>query len=311
LENILDDVTDEVGITLSASAKSIVNLMKVLTSGKAFTKVKDDLLDVSLTAEMLGISFENWQIGAKRRNKNESLFKSVVQVAKTNSKSKFENEIPNTTTKSSEFKFKCKMCGFRASNKQKLERHVKTHSNMARALICKKCNISFKNQKGYKFHQVNVHEADLQKMIDNNVEKEEEHGINDEINMNLEDDNINIESTTPKANDNMDYSEFERDVSAEVEYLLDEDEDSTSYYDALFETEHTKKESGEFVCNSCEKVYSQKWETKRHWIRAHSGIKYPCTECDFISLGRKDNLDKHMKKKHKEAFLDRETHSLN
>ena len=88
LENILDDVTDDVGITLSASSKSIVNLLKVLTSGKVFTKVKDDLLDVSLTAEMLGISFENWQIGAKRRNQNESLSKSVVQVAKTNSKSK-------------------------------------------------------------------------------------------------------------------------------------------------------------------------------------------------------------------------------
>merc|ERR1719450_993736 len=36
---------------------------------------------------------------------------------------------------------------------------------------------------------------------------------------------------------------------------------------------------------------------RRHWDDVHSGIKYPCDQCSFVSK-RKDKLNAHIKNKH-------------
>ena len=55
-----------VGISLEASSNSIRSLLEVLTFGTAFTKEKGDLAEAVKTAELLGISIDNWQIGRRK-----------------------------------------------------------------------------------------------------------------------------------------------------------------------------------------------------------------------------------------------------
>merc|ERR1719186_575879 len=57
--------SDIPGVSIPAPSTSIVNLLKVLATGIAITKTKVDLLDVSKTAEAMGIEMENSQIGVK------------------------------------------------------------------------------------------------------------------------------------------------------------------------------------------------------------------------------------------------------
>merc|ERR1719410_2886067 len=59
---ILATNSRSVGISLEASSNSIRSLLKVLTSGMAFTKEQDNLREAIMTAELLGISIKNWKI---------------------------------------------------------------------------------------------------------------------------------------------------------------------------------------------------------------------------------------------------------
>ena len=44
-----------------------MNLLKVLATGIAISNKRADLVDVSKTAEAMGIDMENWQIGVKNK----------------------------------------------------------------------------------------------------------------------------------------------------------------------------------------------------------------------------------------------------
>ena len=61
------DLKEDVGISVPATTNTLVNLMKVLTTGIAVTKLREDLDEIANIANMIGIDFENWQIGAKRK----------------------------------------------------------------------------------------------------------------------------------------------------------------------------------------------------------------------------------------------------
>ena len=53
-------------IFIPASTASLVNLIKILSTGVSISERKEDLLDVIHTAEMLGMNLKDIQIGAKR-----------------------------------------------------------------------------------------------------------------------------------------------------------------------------------------------------------------------------------------------------
>ena len=59
---ILATNSSSVGISLEASSNSIKSLLKVLTSGMAFTKEQGNLMEAIRTSELLGISIKNWKI---------------------------------------------------------------------------------------------------------------------------------------------------------------------------------------------------------------------------------------------------------
>ena len=72
---------DGVGISIPAYSSEIVNLMKVLTHGLVLANNKNNLQELGLLAESLGINFKNWQIGSKKKKE------SIIQT-KTTKKAK-------------------------------------------------------------------------------------------------------------------------------------------------------------------------------------------------------------------------------
>ena len=79
LPEVLDGVKDDVGISVAASSNSIGSFLKVLSSGVVFTKVKTDLLEIGDIAESLGINFENWQIGEKKKKDSSKDIKKKIK----------------------------------------------------------------------------------------------------------------------------------------------------------------------------------------------------------------------------------------
>jgi len=56
-------------IFIPASTQSLVNLIKVLSTGYSMASNKEELLDVLKTAELIGISMKGVQIGTKKKSK--------------------------------------------------------------------------------------------------------------------------------------------------------------------------------------------------------------------------------------------------
>ena len=56
-------------VFVPASTQSLVNLIKVLTTGYSMASNKEELLDVLKTAELIGISMKGVQIGTKKKSK--------------------------------------------------------------------------------------------------------------------------------------------------------------------------------------------------------------------------------------------------
>ena len=72
LSRALQDIpTDTIpSIFIPASTASVVNLLKILSTGVTISDNKDDLVDVVNTAGLLGINLKNVQIGTKRLGKD-------------------------------------------------------------------------------------------------------------------------------------------------------------------------------------------------------------------------------------------------
>ena len=89
LLNRTSGLGDLPGISVPASSGSLVNLLKILTTGVAIADNKSHLLEASRAAELLGIKLLNCQIGSKKQklevrkpvddNRDGSRFKSKYQ----------------------------------------------------------------------------------------------------------------------------------------------------------------------------------------------------------------------------------------
>jgi len=68
LEELLSNVVGDLpGISVAVSSGSLVNLLKILTSGAAISNNRGHLMEVGSAAEVLGIKMENCQIGVKKK----------------------------------------------------------------------------------------------------------------------------------------------------------------------------------------------------------------------------------------------------
>ena len=168
-----------VGISLDASSNSIKSLLQVLTSGMAFTKEQGDLREAIRTAELLGISIENWQIG-KRREKEKPIkidfciklpSRLINKPQETNENGKMKrvrkSKIKHVTSLD-ESRLRCEICGYESRNSTKIKRHVRTHSNNHK-YECESCSYTFKNAES-----LNNHISIAHSNSNNDIEVEEE-----------------------------------------------------------------------------------------------------------------------------------------
>ena len=171
------DLKEDVGISVPATTNTLVNLMKVLTTGIAVTKLREDLDEIANIANIIGIDFENWQIGAKRKRTEKVVGKEEevksshkrgvdkVPIIKTekekdydktpaakNTNLDLEKALSSLHKKSST----CNFCGKICERKDKLKIHIGSHFKL-RTRNCQDCGLSFKNQEQMDDHFPLVH----------------------------------------------------------------------------------------------------------------------------------------------------------
>ena len=179
------DLKEDVGISVPATTSTLVNLMKVLTTGIAVTKLREDLDEIANIANIIGIDFENWQIGAKKKKakylasssgREKGVGKEEVKSSHKRGvdkvpiiKTEIEKDYDKTpTAKNTNLDLEkalsslhkksstCNFCGKICERKDKLKIHIGSHFKL-RTRNCQDCGLSFKNQEQMDDHFPLVH----------------------------------------------------------------------------------------------------------------------------------------------------------
>jgi len=174
------------GISVPASSGSLVNLVKILSTGVAIATNKSHLLETTKAAEAIGIKLENCQIGIKKKkpevvkqpspNNRKRKFPGVEATEK---KMKLKDEVkkefndqedgnptPDIMGMSSnsgpQKKHHCDQCDKTFSSKQALQRHVLLHSENPTPFGCDKCEKKYDRKYRLEKHKKTEAEAELE-----------------------------------------------------------------------------------------------------------------------------------------------------
>jgi len=283
------------GVTIPASSSSIVNLLKVLATGIAITKNKLDLTDVSKTAEAMGISMENWQIGVKNNrakpsggqpssstnDKNPKLVKkNAKKVADGTMK---EEPLEESSQDKIVKKHSCPECGKQFGRKDHLNRHALTHSKSKDALS---------NQ------MTKVQDPDYVEDSDLVVHVKQEQ-LSAEEDRQIESENANQHGTD---NNQIGNDQVADDESIITDGMIGEENESTIQEGDGEMSEGiiaSKEGDATFPCGQCDKIFKNRTHLTRHEA-VHSGIRFDCDKCSS-TFSRKDKLNAHMRKKHSQT----------
>jgi len=169
---------DMPGISIPVSAGSLVNLIKILSSGVAMSNNKEQLLEVTKTAEVLGIKLANCQIGFKRKNSSQSTVgvshkesSKVIRFDKPKVELKIKEEILNTeekieaqkkvfdnkSTEKNQKVFQCGTCEKQFSARHTLQRHELIHSENPTPFACSLCDKQFDRKYRLEKHKKVAH----------------------------------------------------------------------------------------------------------------------------------------------------------
>jgi len=196
---------EDVAITLPVSSTIISNFIKVLTAGLVVSHKKSDLEEVSALAQALGVRFENWQIGVKKRNlssNHDSIDRSsnreqtqhkeleITNLSNNLNSSTASINIKEETDESKKIKLirkksrnveggiKCDLCGKLFMGKWKMNRHRKTHYNQTSSgtgIVCDNCNLSFKETDLLESHNLIHHNENATEVDQDSIATLEEH----------------------------------------------------------------------------------------------------------------------------------------
>ena len=156
---ILGTTYENVAISLEASSNSIRTLLGVLRSGVTFTKEEGNFGEAIRTAELLGFSIENWQVGKKKVNPNSGS-RTGMETRGLGNTPQNNNDGRIGKVKKSKIKhgtkldkggWMCDICGYEARDTTSIQKHIKTHSNKHK-FACTRCCYSFKNAKSLDDH---------------------------------------------------------------------------------------------------------------------------------------------------------------
>eukprot|EP00092_Neocalanus_flemingeri_P035500 GFUD01038633.1.p1 GENE.GFUD01038633.1~~GFUD01038633.1.p1 ORF type:complete len:237 (-),score=63.12 GFUD01038633.1:3-713(-) len=165
-------------MSLPVSAKALLNLLKVLTTGVVVSEASQDLVDVQEAAKMFGMDFDNFQIGVKRKKTIPNLDElrpaivaatnvghtDVAQEHSNVSTINCENIKEETTNRNEEVKIKdgnklesktCE-CGKSFSTNEKLSRHALTHTGV-KPFECEHCAKAFSRKDKLNEHVKKIH----------------------------------------------------------------------------------------------------------------------------------------------------------
>jgi len=167
------------GISVPASSGSLVNLVKILSTGVAIATNKSHLLETTKAAEAIGIKLENCQIGIKKpevvkQSSPNNRKRKFPGVEATEKKTKLEDEVkkelndqedgnptPDIMGMSSnsgpQKKHHCDQCDKTFSSKQALQRHVLLHSENPTPFGCDKCEKKYDRKYRLEKHKKTAH----------------------------------------------------------------------------------------------------------------------------------------------------------
>ena len=287
ISDILDSSTEEeAGVSIPAVSASIVSLMKVLTTGLVINSVKKDLVEVAELAKLLGISFDNWQIGSKKnkvksasevKEENKKLSGPIIRPKLKNVKiervSDTDLEENNSTLSAPSFhtpgtkmyvpsEEECNLCGSILGSKYKLQRHIQSHYNEHKHK-CEECGLFFKNSQLLENHNLLLHDDNRDEealLVENMIDEE---GTRTHVETGL--DSVSVDNTDENRQEG--FSPVNKDKDAMI-----------------------------FSCQSCDKTFRSRNHLRRHQD-THEGVKYKCRYCDS-EFSRKDKVNKHMRSKH-------------
>ena len=169
-------------VSLPVSAKALFNLLKVLTTGVVVSEITQDLTDVGEAAKIVGVDFENFQIGVKRKKpviyeeEEETINDSERVSADITDNSDTIKESCNalaseeqTNTKEIKVKDKtkaekrqvkteptCPECGKVFTSNEKLTRHSLVHTGL-KPFECIRCEKAFSRKDKLYEHVKNKH----------------------------------------------------------------------------------------------------------------------------------------------------------
>jgi len=294
LSNIFTSSSDNdiPGITIPATSNSIVNLLKVLATGIAITKNKAELVEVSNTAEAMGITMGNWQIGVKNGKVSQPQPEPIRLNAKLK-KSKGKKN-PNVSLKEEPVddsdhsrektkKHFCVDCGKGFGRKDHLNRHASTHGN--KNYECDSCSSMFANKESLAVHMTKVHDIDL---VDSDQEMSTQVKMEREI---LDTSETSFPATGESGRENRESLDDNFDDKADG----DVQDESSPVGDGI----NPGNEDMNNACSQCDKTFKNKYRLSRHEV-SHSGIKLSCEVCTS-TFSRKDKLSAHMRKKHSQT----------
>ena len=280
IKESIESMNQDIGITVDAPSSHISSMLKILTKGIAVAKDKEELEQISELFQSLGIEFNNWQIGSRKKDqfsaisRIKSAAKVEVSVEVSNSNNNFDNKKllklpPEYEGKSSESKHQhqCDDCGRYFSRKTSLTRHELIHSGIK--FGCNACSFT------------NARKEKLSKHI------KESHA-------DLDFDEL-YENKAIICDD--------EDASGIVKQEISNDETLNHSYETQNElSENTETTSNHYECNDCGKSFLKKSMLARHKLN-HSGIKFACKACSS-SFSRKDKLYRHIRNLHADVAVD-------
>ena len=172
-------------VSLPVSSKSLLNLIKVFSTGVAVSEDTEELLDISFAAKIVGVDCDNFQIGVRKKKVvTEDKIESTQTLSEhsqsfetsadeDNIKKDEDNlELPENsenshsgknTTKNEHLNKVIKSenkiceCGKQFSSNEKLARHALVHTGI-KPFECEDCGKAFNRKDKLKEHVKNKHE---------------------------------------------------------------------------------------------------------------------------------------------------------
>ena len=98
IKESIESMNQDIGITVDAPSSHISSMLKILTKGIAVAKDKEELEQISELFQSLGIEFNNWQIGSRKKDQFSAISrikseaKVEVSVEVSNSNNNFDNK---------------------------------------------------------------------------------------------------------------------------------------------------------------------------------------------------------------------------